>query len=126
MKVVVDTSILIDYIRGGDKWERFIRESEEELELYLPTIVVFELFSGKSTKVPKHEQEVINFLRQFHRMELTEEIAKRAGEIYRDVSGTFGISDYLIAASALEIGGRILTFNTKHFEKIPGLSLYPL
>ena len=126
MKVVVDTSILIDYIRGGDKWITFIQELEEGSELYLPTIVIFELFSGKSTKVPAHTTEILYFLRQFHRIELDETIAKRAGELYRDINQNFQVPDYIIAASALSIGGSVLTLNHKHFQQIPALDLYQI
>ncbi len=126
MKIVVDSSILIDYIRGGERWVKFIRESEEELELYLPTIVVFELFSGKSTKAPEHEKEVHKLLKNFQLIQLTTDIAKQAGEIYRDVSSSLGVADYLIAASAISINGQVLTLNQKHFKQIPGLKIYEL
>lgn len=124
MKAVVDTSILIDYVRGGSRWEHFIAENEEDTELYLPSIVVFELFSGKSTRDPKHAQEIIRFLKHFHIIELTEEIARRAGELYRDVKKTINVPDYIIAASALQIGASVVTLNQKHFEHIPGLRLF--
>ena len=124
MKVVVDTSILIDYIRGGDKWITFIQELEEGSKLYIPTIVIFELFSGKSTRTPAHTKEVIDFLEQFHRIDLDETIAKMAGEFYRDINQNIQAADYIIAASALSIGASVLTLNQKHFQQIPGLEIY--
>lgn len=35
------------------------------------------------------------------------------------------VLDYIVAASALQIGRVVLTLDKKHFEKIPGLNLYP-
>ncbi|OGE26863.1 hypothetical protein A3C26_03090 [Candidatus Daviesbacteria bacterium RIFCSPHIGHO2_02_FULL_39_12] len=126
MKVVVDSSIIIDYLRGGIKWEKFIASAGEEVELFLPTMAIFELFSGKSTKNPRKLRDMFNFISQFRRMDLDDKIAKRAGEIYRDMSVTLQVPDYIIAASALEINGMVVTLNKKHFEQIPNLILYPL
>ncbi len=126
MKVVVDSSIIIDYLRGGTKWEKFIASAGEEVELFLPTMAIFELFSGKSTKNPRKVRDMLDFISQFRRMDLDDKIAKRAGEIYRDMSATLQVPDYIIAASALEINGMVVTLNKKHFAQIPNLVLYPL
>jgi len=126
MKLVIDTSILIDYLRGGTLWEKLIRSLEKDTEIYLPTIVVFELFSGKSTSNPKIAKEINNFLSYFQRVELTEDIAKRAGKLFRDVNKNLGAPDYIIAASALELNATVVTLNTKHFEQITNLNIYPL
>lgn len=128
MKIVVDSSILIDYLRGGKKGLQFIKEIEKnkDLELFLPTIVVFELFSGQSTKSPHVVSIILNLLKFFQRIELTEEIAKFSGQLFRDAKKTLGVSDCIIAASALQINAEVVTLNQKHFDQIPNLSLYPL
>ena len=36
---------------------------------------------------------------------------------------TIGFADFQIAATALEDGAELLTFNRKHFERVPGLRL---
>lgn len=126
MKLVVDTSIIIDYLRGGDSWDHVLGSVEGEGIFFLPTIVIFELFSGKSTRNTTTVQRITSFLNYFQKIELTESIAKRAGEIYRDLSITFQVPDYIIAASALEIGGTVITLNKRHFQQITGLSVYPL
>lgn len=124
MKVVVDTSIIIDYIRGGSKWENFIKNISDDIEFYLPTIVIYELFSGESTRQSEHVKVITNFLKHFRRVELNEEIAIMAGGLYRDISKNFGVQDYVIAASALEMNAQILTLNIKHFQQIPNLKIY--
>lgn len=123
MKLVIDSSAIIDYLRGGIKWERFLLTIESSVDLYLPTIVIFELFSGKSSK---KESDLVDFIKHFKRIELNENIARKAGELYRDVSFILGVSDYIIAASALEIEAAVVTLNEKHFKQIPGLQIYPL
>jgi predicted nucleic acid-binding protein len=126
MRLVIDTSILIDYLRGGTLWEELVRNLKKDTEIYLPTIVVFEIFSGKSTSNPKIAKEINNFLAYFQRIELTEDIAIRAGELFRDVNRNLGAPDYIIAASALELNATVVTLNKKHFEQITNLNIYPL
>lgn len=128
MKIVTDTSILIDYLRNGQKGIQFIKEIDgnEDLELFLPTIVIFELFSGQSTKNPLIVAKILNLLESFQRIELTEEIARVSGQLFRDTKKRIQVSDYIIAASALQINAQIVTLNQKHFEQIPNLNLYTL
>lgn len=124
MKLVVDTSILIDHLRGGDTWLDCLNRVKEDATLYIPTIVIFELFSGKSTARPDVAKRIRDVLNQFQRVELTEAIAHRAGELYRDITHTLGVPDYIIAATALDIGADVVTLNRKHFTKVPGLRIY--
>ncbi len=126
MRLIIDTSILIDYLRGGIKWEELLSEFEKDAEIYLPTIVIFELFSGKSTADPKVAKKINNFIRFFQKVELTERIAKRAGELFRDINKNLGAPDYIVAASALELNATVVTLNKKHFEQIINLNIYPL
>ena len=126
MKIVVDTSILIDSLRGGTKWQEFLKSLSQEVELYIPTIVIFELFSGHSTRNIEVRQKVEDIIIYLRRIELTEEIAKQAGQLYRDISRELKVPDYIIAASALQVNATVVTLNQKHFEQIPNLSTYPL
>lgn len=124
MKVVIDSSIIIDYLRGGTKWDDFIDSADRNIELFLPTIVIFELFSGTSTQDLGEAHDMIDFIKDFQRIDLTENIAKLAGELFRDTKLKISAADYLIAASALSLGASVLTLNQKHFQQIPGLDLY--
>jgi len=124
MKLVVDTSILIDKLRGRRKWDSFLENLDGGAELYLPSIVIFELFSGLSSKKAQISLKIFNFRKFFSEIDLTFEIAKRAGEMNRDIAGNLDLPDYIIAATAIEIGAQVVTLNKKHFSKIPGVSIY--
>ncbi|EKD65147.1 MAG: hypothetical protein ACD_50C00175G0002 [uncultured bacterium] len=126
MRLVVDTSILIDYLRGGAIWQDFLTTAPRNTELFLPTIAVVELFSGKSTKKASVAKDISDLLTLFTDIELDETIARKAGELRRDIGTHIDPQDYIVAASALSIGGEVLTLNRKHFEQIPQLSVYPL
>lgn len=125
MKVVIDTSILIDHLRGGNIWNNLIDGIEEaNIELFIPTIVIFELFSGQSSKLPLMKEKIEKVIAKFYRVDLTEEIARQAGEIYRDFAPNIQIPDYIVAASAIKLDGYVLTLNKKHFQEIPNLRIY--
>ncbi len=127
MNLVFDTSILIDALRlKRGVVDLFTTLERGEHELYLPSVVGFELFSGKSSKEPAQRKCVEDFLGYFAVIDLTWEIARRAGELFRDDVRGLAVPDYIVAASALEIGGTVLTLNQKHFSRIPGLALYSL
>lgn len=126
MKLVVDTSILIDKLRGGKKWDEFLSVLDNNIQLCLPSIVIFELFSGLSSRKNQISSKISSFRKFFNEIDLTPEIAKRAGEMNRDSVGNLDLPDYIIAATAMEIGAQVVTLNKKHFSKIPGISLYAI
>lgn len=124
MKLVIDTSIFIDKLRGGKRWDDFFNGLDDTVELNLPSIVIFELFSGLSSRKAQISLKISSFRKFFNEIDLTSEIARRAGEINRDTPGNLDLPDYIIAATAMEIGAQVVTLNRKHFEKIPGVSIY--
>lgn len=125
MKLIIDSSLLIDVLRGGNAGDTFIEKAErDDAELFIPTVVIFELFSGQSANDSAVRQKIQNLINNFRRVEFSEDIALRAGELYRQFGKQIGVSDYIIAASALEIGGLVATLNTKHFTSIPDICVY--
>lgn len=125
MKLVFDTSVLIQALRlhqGAVKLFETLDASEETL--CIPSIVGFELFSGQSSKDSLAQKQLKALMDYFEIIDLDWRIAKRAGEIYRSGLHTLEVPDYIVAASALEAGGEVVTLNKKHFELIPGLALY--
>ncbi len=125
MKLIIDTNIIIDELRGGKKWDDLVGGFRKiDAELFLPSIVIFEIFSGQSSKNRKIKDKIDNLLGHFRLIDLSEGIAQKAGEIYRDNDSTLGVVDYIIAATAIEVGAQVVTLNEKHFQKIPGVSLY--
>jgi predicted nucleic acid-binding protein len=125
MKLVFDTSILIDALRlKKEAREVIVNIEKTDHELFLSSIVGFELYSGDSSRKPDQVKRIKDFLKYFEVVEINLDIAKRAGEIFRDIDKDLGVPDYIVAATALEIGASVVTLNTKHFSKIPGLSIY--
>lgn len=123
MKIILDTSIVIDKLRGGKAWEELVKDADLNSEIYIPTVVIFELFSGQSTRKPEVLKKINQFLKPFPKIDFDAKIAQRAGQIFRDLSVHIDVPDYIVAASALEIGAYVATVNIKHFSQIPGLLL---
>lgn len=127
MRLVFDTSVLIDALRRHQDAQKIIAHFEQaDEELCVPSIIGFELFSGKSAGDNNQRQRIRRLLQYFEVIDLTLEIARRAGDIYRSGVRDLQVPDYLIAATALEINAPVVTLNRKHFARIPGVELYSL
>ena len=127
MKLVFDTSIIIDALRRKSRAkEALLRFEESDDEIMLPSIVGFELFSGESSRKSGQARSITAFLKYFEIVDLNWSIATKAGEIFRGGVKGLGVTDYIVAATALEMGAEVVTLNEKYFVKIPGLSIYPL
>ncbi len=123
--IIIDTSILIDFIRTKKGiFAELISfwENNEEAKLCIPTVVFYELWAGNSMSLVKETKRVSEFLAQFEVIPLSVEIAKQAGNLKRTKISD-GI-DAFIAATAIEHNALLATLNTKHFAKIPGLKLW--
>ncbi|HCR35890.1 hypothetical protein A2130_04830 [Candidatus Woesebacteria bacterium GWC2_33_12] len=127
MNYIFDTNIIIDALRQNKKARQVFANFDGVVDhLFISTITAFELFSGKSSKDTIQSERMSKLLSHFTEVDLNWKISKIAGEIYRDKIKGLEVPDYIIAATAMEIGAQIVTLNKKHFSQIPNLMLYPL
>ncbi len=124
-KVVIDTSTIIDFTRAGvgqlpDLLTAF---KSQEVELFIPTAVILELWAGKSMKLEKYVHEAEKLFFGIKRIDLTESIAKLGGKLLRRNLLTSSM-DAIIAATALELGAALATANRRHFAGIKSLKFY--
>ena len=127
MKVVVDTSIIVDYIRVGFGLyeELVILSKKKSVRLYIPTLVILELWKGRSMGAKDMVSKVERMLKVCKTLPLTEQIAKHSGELIRN--GKFNdFIDASIAASAVYLDAQLATRNKKHFEKVEDLKLFEI
>lgn len=116
MKVLVDTSVVVDYLRTG-----FGLDSE--VEWFISTISVGELFGGESAQVGGKQREVLDMvLGGMEVLPLGYDSAKLAGKLKYDHQ--MSLADALIVATALNVDLRLATLNRKHFDKISNLKFY--
>ena len=127
MNYIFDTNIIIDALRQNKKArEVFKKFDNNNDDLFISSVVGFELFYGSSSKDAVQRKNIESFMKYFTEVDLTWKISKHAGEIYRDDTKGLEVPDYIIAATAMEIGAQVVTLNKKHFNQIPNLMLYPL
>lgn len=111
--VLLDTDVVIDFLRGQRVAVRFIKDHAEEI--HLSVITVAELFSG--VKGDDEGQELAQLLKIFPIVDITMDIARMAGEWRQKYGPSHGIGlpDCLIAATAKRHRLTLQTLNTRHF-----------
>jgi len=120
-KFLVDSDILIDFLRGLNKTRGFLFKLRKEGELLISVINVVEIYSGKEIKNTKKRKIIDQFLNGFKIIPLDENLGKLAGEIRLNYYLPF--ADAIVAATAIYTGSVLATRNIKHFSKIKNLKL---
>lgn len=120
-KVVIDTSVIVDFIRAKKGVLPVLLQKKNRL--YIPTIVIAELWAGESVNDLDEQKLTERLLTGFKTVGLTKQIAKHTGELIRN-SRVEEPADAIVAASALYLDARLATSNIKHFKKVKGLRLF--
>ncbi|MBK6848231.1 MAG: type II toxin-antitoxin system VapC family toxin [Proteobacteria bacterium] len=122
MKVLVDTSVLIDHLRGrAPAAELLMRSVRAGAALWSATVVRTEILAGMRESEERATNALLGALRW---QDLTIEIANHAGRLARRYLRSHpGVDtvDYVVAATALTLGASLLTQNVKHFPMFDGL-----
>lgn len=120
-KLVVDTSLIIDFLRRKDKAKSLLYQLAEE-DLSVSIITHTELYAGKSVWENNEAKEIIEkVLSGMTVISLNEKISQKAGYVksYTDIS----LIDAIIAATALVSNMAVVSLNIKDFEKVKGLKI---
>lgn len=123
-KILLDTSILIEYLRLKEKRNSNLSQILKERNAFLtiPLVVVSEVFSGKSLEKKEVHKEINQLLNIFEVLDFNLEIAKKTGELRR--IHELRLADAIIAATAIILDLPLATLNFKDFRKVAGLKLY--
>ena len=118
--MILDTSIIVDLLRGESATRDTIARLEKEHVLKVSAITVFEL----ELYVPTQKMNLI--LKRVKVIPITAEIAQYAGQICKkliEVGKEIDKEDCLIAATALAQKEPVVTKNRNHFSRISGLTV---
>jgi hypothetical protein len=117
--ILVDTDVLIDFLRGKDKAVTFIDEFSPHI--ILSSIVIGELYAG--VKGAEELAVLDNFVSLFRQVPIDAEIAKAGGLYKRDFGKSHGVglADAILAATADKENAQLKTLNVKHYPMIKGL-----
>ena len=125
MKRLLDTSVLVDILRGDESVAARFRASSPT-ELVVSAISTGELMTGAALARDTHRElfSVDLLLRPLREVPLDAKTARRAGLLnvmLRRAGTPIGTSDRLIAATALEHDAVVVTSDVRDFMRVPGL-----
>jgi len=121
MTVLVDTSVIIDYLRRDRKAGEVLEDQRALAPLHASEITRLEVLAGMR---PHEEGGTRSLLSIFIWHPVDTLIAERAGELGRRWLASHGVidsADLTIAATAMVTGCELLTCNVKHFPMFAGL-----
>ena len=121
--VVVDTDLLVDFLRGKGAGVALVRTLLVEHRLRLTAVTGFELRVG--TDFLTRRDEILRLFRS-RTLPLDMASALRGGEVaaaLRALGQGIGFADSLQAGICLRHDLPLATRNRKHFDRIPGLPL---
>lgn len=115
--MLVDTDVLIDFLRGRAEAVAFLEEHVDVL--HVSAVTVAELFQG--VREGQERSKLATTLSAMTVLPLTEELAEVAGLLRRDHRATMGcgLADCMIAATASHHQLPLATLNAKHFGMLP-------
>ncbi len=116
---LLDTDVLVDFLRGESKAVAFV--NAHAAQIVLSPIVIAELYAG----VKDNEEEAIleDFVSLFPVASVSAEIAKAGGLYKREYGKSHGVglADAILAATAESENAELKTLNVKHYPMFKGL-----
>lgn len=121
MSALVDTSVLVDYLRGHPRAAEILEAERADGPLLASEITRLELLAGMR---PREERATRSLLSVLVWHPVDEAIAEEAGALGRrwlPSHRTIDSADLAIAATVLRTGSRLLTRNVRHFPMFDAL-----
>ena len=121
MTVLVDTSVLIDYLRGHERAAAVLEQERAAAPLHASEITRLEVLAGMRPAEEDATRLLLSTLR-WHPVDA--DVAEDAGALGRrwlPSQHTIDGADLAIAATAIRAGAQLLTRNVRHFPMFPGL-----
>lgn len=123
MIFVVDTSVLIDHLRGDERAHARIRGAIESGQTPVASVLTkTEVIAGMR---PSEELATRALLGALQWVDVDDRMAERAGMLanqYLQSHPDIDVVDYVIAATTELLGGELWTLNVRHFPMFPGLN----
>jgi hypothetical protein len=121
MSVLVDTSVIIDYLRGDAGAERVLEEARSSAPLHASEMTRLEVLAEMRTHEEGGTRSLLSVF-IWHPVDTL--IAERAGELGRQwlpSHRSIDSADLAIAATVIVTGCQLFTCNIKHFPMFTGL-----
>jgi predicted nucleic acid-binding protein len=126
MSIYIDADVLVRWERGEFDLPAWLEARGDEPAAFPATAwqqLLYGVFAWSPDRSAKRTKSLLLMaglgVAPFSRVH-----AVRAAELAADLKlQTIGFADFQIAATALVDGAELLSFNKKHFERVPGLRL---
>ncbi len=127
-KIVLDTSVLVDFIRNDENTVSFVKSLSEKYEICTTDINIFELYYGAylSKNTDKNVASVKGLVSTMQVFSTTPESMEIAAKILAELDKKgqkIELKDILVAGICLVNSCPIATSNKKHFERM-GVRLF--
>ena len=123
--ILIDTSIIIDYLRKQNKKETLFWKIINEYNCYISSVTMYEIYSGAKEEKQKNEADIImTFLNV---ISFDAQQARRASTLFQTLkkeNRLIEFRDIFIASCAISKKIPLVSFNRKHFERIKELELF--
>lgn len=120
--IVLDTDIFVDFLRGFDKVIRYFKELKDGNDIiYYSAITEAELISGSECNKIERKATIIEFLSNFTKVPVINEIAIKAGDFSR--IHNVETADAVIAATAFAMKATLVTRNIDDYKKIKAIKV---
>jgi tRNA(fMet)-specific endonuclease VapC len=120
---VLDSDILIDYLRGAGPGRDLVRSLIRGAGYRVTAVTAFELSLGRSYR---ENPRPVHALLAAPLLALTRRAGLQAGSLLgelRRAGVQIDVRDAMQAGICLEAGATLVTRNVSHFERVPGLRL---
>ena len=129
MAIILDADVIIRGEKGSfDVVGWLASHSNDQFEI--AAITVAELWHGVERATDPHKARRQQYLRTILDLlpviAYTEQTAYQHARIWAELESSgkmIGFYDLIVAATALERGSQVATFNRRHFSQIPGLKI---
>jgi len=116
MTILLDTSVIIDYLRHKRGRREFLKERQKAGDKFACSVIsVAEAYAGM---LPTEAMATGEFFQDLECIEVNQEVAREAGGLKYDWARrgkTISITDAIIASTALAFDLELATDNVKHF-----------
>lgn len=128
MAIIIDADVVVKGERGNFDLRGWLAGQAEDMEM--AAITMAELWHGVERATSPHrigrERYIRTIFEKVSIIPYTEEIALTHARIWAELEHAGKMSgpyDLIVAATALERGSAVATFNYRHFENVRGLRL---
>jgi tRNA(fMet)-specific endonuclease VapC len=129
MAIILDADVVIQGEKGAFDFRSWASSRPND-QFEIAAITVAELWHGVERATEAHRAKRLNYLKAVLDLlpiiPYTEQTAYEHARIWAELEASgkmIGFYDLIVAATALERGSEVATFNKRHFDQIRGLTV---